>query len=563
MPNKVSYYIKKEIIVVLVATFFGISFNLSDAYSAIALGKVIDSVDPDNGLTLHKIHMILLYYALLILFVNITRFGKRYFVRLFSHRVEKRMRKLLYNHLMSMTIVDFEKENMGNLMSRCIGDVSITTDGYRKVMMETYDTGIRLAFILTMLYIYSWKITTVIVLICPIVIIIAISLKKLIHKYSSEARAYSSYMNNSTYDLIDNSILYRTYGSIDNEIRNYNLELDELKKKEIKANFFENALEPLYKIFVMLALFYIMLMGARNVNSGIWTTGLFVSYLALSIEIFRKVSRTSILINMVEKASISFERLKPYLVIDEMVDDSRKFEVGNLEVNNLNIRVGATPLINNLTFDAKPGEIVGITGRVGSGKSTLGLALTALYPYNGSIKLNGVELRDLNNKEKSKIISYLGHNPYLISDTITNNISFGHGDINDVLADVAFTKDLELMSNGYNTTIGNHGVRLSGGQGQRIALARALYKKNNLIILDDPFSASDFYTEEEIIKNIKSNYKNSIIILFSHRLRIFPLVDKVICLDGGKYNIGSHDELYRKSSLYKEIFDEQRGDNRG
>ena len=84
-----------------------------------------------------------------------------------------------------------------------------------------------------------------------------------------------------------------------------------------------------------------------------------------------------------------------------------------------------------------------------------------------------------------------------------------------------------------------------------------------MIILDDPFSASDFYTEEEIIKNIKSNYNNSIIILFSHRLRIFPLVDKVICLDGGKYNIGSHDELYRKSSLYKEIFDEQRGDNRG
>ncbi len=572
MPNKVSYYIKKEWKVVLIATIFGIFFNLSDSFSAIALGKVIDSVGLEDGsavYTLHEIYRILLFYFGLMLIVNITRFGKRYFVRLFSHKVEKRMRRVLYNHLMHMSITDFDKEDMGNLMARCIGDVTITTDGFRKAMMEIYDTGLRLTFIIVMLSIYSLKMTILTIAFCPIILIVAFSLKKLIHKYSSDARAYASYINNSTYDLIDNSILYRTYGSIDLETNIYYEELNTLRRKEIRANLFENSLEPVYRMFILIGLLVVMYFGAQNIinkteyRGGVWTVGVFTAFLTLSLELFKKTCRASILINMVEKASISFDRLKKYLIIDPETKINNKLQKGDLKVENLTISLGDKVLINNLSFEAHKGEIIGITGRVGSGKSTLGLALTALYPYSGSIKLNSVELNTLNNKEKAQEISYMGHNPYLMSDSIRHNIAFSDNDVREVLEDVSFTKDLSYMDDKYDTLIGNNGVKISGGQGQRVGLARALYNKNNLIILDDPFSASDIYTEEEIINNIKSKYKDSIIILMSHRLRIFPLVDKVICLDKGSYVIGSHEYLYEKSEVYHQIFDQQRGDNRG
>lgn len=569
MPDKVSYYLKKEIGVVIVATMFGILFNISDAFSAVALGKVIDLVSLKDGkavYSLHHTYIVLIMYFLLMMFVNITRFGKRFFVRLFGHRVEKRMRKTVYNHLMSLSISDFDKEDMGNLMARTIGDVNITTDGFRKAMMETYDTGVRLMFIIVLLSVYSWKTALITVAFCPLIIIIAILLKSLIHKLSESARNYNSYINTETYDLIDNSLLYRTYGSINNEIKDYYKDLNNLKKREVKANLFENSMEPIYRMLIMLGLIFVFYFGAKNViNSepyfrGVWSVGIFTAYLTLTLELYRKTCRASILINMVEKASISFNRLKPYLKSDPIMPINNILSKGDLVVSNLDIYAGDKHIISNLSFEAHKGEIIGITGRVGSGKSTLGLALTSLYPYNGSIKLNGVELSTLNNREKAQEISYMGHNPYLMSDTIRHNIAFSDDDVCDVLSDVSFTSDLAQMDNSYDTLIGNNGVRISGGQGQRVGLARALYKKNNLIILDDPFSASDIRTEEEIINNIKSKYKDSIIILMSHRLRIFPIVNRVICLDNGKYYIGTHTELYNSCDLYHQIFDEQRGD---
>jgi ABC-type multidrug transport system fused ATPase/permease subunit len=157
------------------------------------------------------------------------------------------------------------------------------------------------------------------------------------------------------------------------------------------------------------------------------------------------------------------------------------------------------------------------------------------------------------------MISYLGHDPQLLSDTIYNNITLGSGkDINSVLKDVCFDTDLKSMPEGQDTLVGNGGVRLSGGQQSRIALARTLINKNKIIVLDDPFSAVDMKTEEKIIKNIKNNYKNSLIILISHRLTIFSEVNQIILLHGDKTaEYGTHNELMKSSELYRTIYNLQ------
>ncbi len=153
----------------------------------------------------------------------------------------------------------------------------------------------------------------------------------------------------------------------------------------------------------------------------------------------------------------------------------------------------------------------------------------------------------------------MGHKPQLLSDSIYNNITLGiEKDISQVLKDVCLDIDLNEMPNRENTLVGNGGVRLSGGQQSRIALARALLNKNKIIILDDPFSAVDMQTEEKIIDNLRKNYNESLIILISHRLTIFRKINKILLLHNDKtFEYGDHNEFMVNSKLYQTIYNLQ------
>jgi ABC-type multidrug transport system fused ATPase/permease subunit len=276
-----------------------------------------------------------------------------------------------------------------------------------------------------------------------------------------------------------------------------------------------------------------------------------------------KSSKAAKLFNSVQKSQVSWKRIKPYLT--PYYDKNTSFHVqeneNTLMFDNLSFIYPNSRdyVINNLSFTGNKGEIVGITGPIASGKSTLGKIILGFYPYFGSIKIYNKELSDYSEFERSQMISYLGHKAELLSDTIYNNITLGNNkDIKQVLSDVCFDEDLEKMPYKEQTLVGNNGVRLSGGQQARIALARTLLNKNKIIILDDPFSAVDMKTEEKIINNLKANYKDSLIILISHRLSIFPSLDKIIFLNSDKsYFIGTHEEIFKTSNLYQTIYNLQ------
>ena len=169
---------------------------------------------------------------------------------------------------------------------------------------------------------------------------------------------------------------------------------------------------------------------------------------------------------------------------------------------------------------------------------------------------NGCELRNAADNERTGIISYLGHDPELFDDSIKNNILLGDNkDVNEYLKAVCIDKEVEAMEQGADTIIGSGGVRLSGGQAQRIALARTLCHKKPVLILDDPFSALDKNTEEQIYNNLRKMTEGSIVIILSHRLYMFPKLDKVIWLDEGSVRVGTHDELMLECMAYRQLND--------
>ena len=204
--------------------------------------------------------------------------------------------------------------------------------------------------------------------------------------------------------------------------------------------------------------------------------------------------------------------------------------------------------------------MIGITGPVACGKSTLGKVFLCEYPYDGSIKLDGRELSQLTDVERAGMIGYLGHDTELFADTIKNNILLGDdSDEKELLGKVCFDGEVAAMEAGVNTMVGTGGVRLSGGQAQRLALARTICHERPVMILDDPFSALDKNTEKQVYDNLRSMSGNKIVFLISHRLYMFPELDKIIWLENGRAEVGTHEELMRRVPEYAKLYNDQKG----
>ncbi|MCX5775370.1 MAG: ABC transporter ATP-binding protein, partial [Firmicutes bacterium] len=477
-----------------------------------------------SGSHVNQVILVAIYFMSTILLVQFARFLKRYFVRLFANRTNRSMRTISYHNIISKPIIEAEKEKYGDVMTRLVGDVDITVEGIRKVTTETFDTGVLMASYLVTLFLYDWKITGLAIIFVPVAMILAESMKTVIFKRSRAFRAQMSVVTGKTYEIAIHAILLRTHGVLDKNIDRYNDQLIDLEKKAVKANALENGMAPIYLLIASLGVIFVIYMGGNRVVDGSWTIGTFTAYLGLFVALTVKASKSGKLFNSAQKASISWQRIKPYLTpMVALATAHITSSDASIAVSHLSFEFphSAAHLVNDINFEAHKGQIIGITGPIACGKSTLGIAL---------------------------------------SDTIYNNVTLGADkDISELLKDIAFDTDLKHMPEQEQTLVGNAGVKLSGGQQARISLARALLHKNDIIILDDPFSAVDTLTETKIIENLKSHYHDSVILIISHRLTIFPRVDKVIMFDGVvKY--GTHEEMLKLSPLYKSIYELQGGE---
>ncbi|MGB7595331.1 MAG: ABC transporter ATP-binding protein [Erysipelotrichaceae bacterium] len=561
-------YWKKEKFIVFCIVVFGISCNTLVVLGPIYQGKLIDAILRKDSLD----HLVLLALTFVgvVLFVQILRYFKRFYIRRFANINIATMRLMIYNNILHKSLPELDEENIGNLMTRAISDVDLCVEGMRKFSTEVFDTGVMMLAYLISLLIYDIKITLLACLFIPIAMFLAEKLKSIIYKYSIAYRKKSSEIADKTMDAVDNSMLYRISGmEIKNNMR-FNTDLVDLQNKAVKANVLENSMQPIYKVIAMFGIVAVIYLGGLKVIGGFWTVGVFSTYIVMFIAMALNASKAARLFNSVQKSQVSWQRIKPYL--DEYIekplspDPSATSTTLVLDQLSFGYDEDSDKIVEAISLQAVSGEIIGITGPIASGKSTLGLALLGLYPYQGSIRIDGAELRDMNENQRSESISYLGHKPQLLSDTIYNNITLGKlKDITQVLSDVCFSEDMQSMPEGENTLVGNAGIRLSGGQQARIALARTLLSDSKILILDDPFSAVDMQTEEMIIGNLKAHYADRCILLISHRLAIFNRIDRILLLHGDKtYEYDTHENLMRDSSLYERIYTLQhaeRGDN--
>jgi ATP-binding cassette subfamily B multidrug efflux pump len=418
---------------------------------------------------------------------------------------------------------------------------------------------------LTMLFYYDWHLTLISCVFIPIAYFIAGRLKNRVTQYNADYKKSAGQLSSATMDRVSGAMTYRVYGCEPNQDNAYETHLSDYEKRAVAANLWENIMQPLYNIICMCGVIFVLYLGGKNVlGTGWinWDIAAFTTFLSCFAKMALKSSKAAKLFNSVQKAQVSWARIKP--LMQEYMEPSTLSDIdfstpATLTVSKLSLRWSRGPqVLHDISFYAQPGEIIGVTGSVASGKSMLGKALLGELPYEGSIRVKNREMHTLSLYERSRLLSYMGHEPELMSESISENIRLGErGEIASCLQAVCLTDEIAQMAQGADTSVGNNGIRLSGGQQARLALARTFYNARHILVLDDSFSAVDKKTEQKIFSNLRTLAADRIVILISHRLQLFSKLDHVLFLDGGTGIFSTHADLIKVNSKYAKLYNSQ------
>lgn len=567
-PNRILSYFKAEWVVLFIVTVSGLIYNVGLLAGPWFEGRMTGClIDILNGKkTFSDMLVLVAFYVAAIAVVQVCRYVKRFYVRRFANNVNRRMKGILYDSLIHKTKSELEAEGAGNVMTKAILDVDDCAEGMRKFTTEIFDTGVALAAYAGMLFYYDWRLALLCMIFPPVSYVLAEKLKVVVQKTGAAYKEQSGRLSSATLDRATNAITYRVFGCEEQRKQSYEDNLLAYEKAAIKANIWNTALVPLYRVISMASVLFILYFGSKNVlGTGwkVWNVAAFTTFLSCYSKLAVKSSRAAKLFNAVHKAQVSWKRIKPLMMPMEEPKKVPEKKPQTLEIKNLSFAYpGKREIVNDVNLTAKPGQIIGVTGPVACGKSTLGKIFLCEYPYQGSIEFGGKELSQMDAINRTGMIGYLGHDPELFNDTIENNIRMGNPmDANTFLKTVCFENEVAAMEKGIQTMVGNGGVRLSGGQGQRLALARTLAHKKPVMILDDPFSALDKTTEVEVFENVRKLASDSIVILISHRLYLFPQMDQVIWMNNGQIKVSDHETLMKTVPEYAELFLEQSSGN--
>ena len=565
-PDSIAAYFRLEWLPLTLITLSGLAYNVGLLAGPWFEGRLAQCLADILGgrETAAEMTALAAGYILVTLLVQAARFIKRFYVRRFANNINRRMKGVLYANLVRQSRGALEKQGAGELMTKAISDVDDCAEGIRKFTTEVFDTGVALAGYIVMLFAYDWRLALLCMIFPPISYICAEKMKKPVQRAGAAYKKAAAALSAATLDRAKNAVTYRICGCEDAQEARYEAALDGYERTAVRANVWQAALPPLYLAASNLSVLFILWFGAKNVlGTGwrAWDIAAFTTFLSCFMKTAVKSSKAAKLFNAVQRAEVSWKRIKPMMKTPRALEPLAVPAAQRVEVSGLSFCYdGGAPIFEGVSFSAQPGDIIGVTGPVACGKSTLGRVFLCERPYGGSVRIGGRELSELSPREAASTVGYLGHDPELWNDTVEENVRCGEaGDAMRFLALTALDGEVRAMERGLQTVVGSGGVRLSGGQAQRLALARTLAHPRPVLVLDDPFSALDRQTEDEVFARLKACAQDRVVILISHRLYHFPELKQIVFMQGGKAAVGTHEALCASVPAYRALYESQTG----
>lgn len=537
--NKIRYYFYYLWGILVPLTITGILYDSLMSFIPRIEGDAINSIKQQNTDLIIKSALIFLG---LTIFVQINRFLKRYLVRVFSNKMNYLMRNKCFNHMLSLDMAFYEQNKVGDILNKNTTDISDTCESIRKLTTEIFDTVILMIGYIVSYFLLDYKIALMSLPFVLISIIISLLLKKKVYMTTKDYKEYSSKFKDSTLNMLKNEIYFRGMGVNEKYINQYSKEVDILAKKNVKNLVYKASMESIYSSIGFIGLFFVLYFGLNNVIDGTYDIGTFTTILTTFVLIANKGAKVGKSFNAYQGLKVTWKRIKPFLEDDIEKEEEYQFNSDGLSLIDFSYSYDdfKTPTI---TYSFNKDEKIGIVGRVHTGKSTLLKSLTGLYEYDGEAKLNGIDLKDLF-KSKNQVISYCPSKESLFKDSIANNIELGRdGNIKEALNSACLT-DSQLD---INTEINPTMVNISGGQKQRLMLARSLYHQSNMYLLDNPFSSLERSMSESISNQVLD--MNGLFFIVTNDENILKKLDRIIYLNDGIAKIDTYFNLLKDDSF--------------
>ncbi|WP_425447152.1 ABC transporter ATP-binding protein [Dethiothermospora halolimnae] len=482
-----------------------------------------------------------------------------------SESIAKNMREKLYDHLQHLPYDYHVKAETGDLIQRCTSDVDTIRRFLAIQFVEIGRAIFMIGLVSAIIFSLNVKLAFIAISFTPIIFVFAVIFFNKIttsFKLADEAEGKMSTV------LQENLTAMRV-------VRAFARERYEVDKFEDKSSEYRDLVYNVIRNFAfywslsdllcLLQIGAVLVVGSYWASTGVITLGtlvLFTSYEGMLLWPVRQLGR---ILSDMGKSLVSLERISE--ILDTSIEEARKEEKkpnikGDISFKNVYFEYEENkPILKNISFDVKKGQTVAIMGQTGSGKSSLVHLLSRLYDYNrGSIKIDGIELRDINKKWIRKNVGLVLQEPFLFSKNIKENIGLAKKNVKEAevfeAARIAAVHDVIVdFEKGYDTAVGEKGVTLSGGQKQRLAIARTLVNDHPILVFDDSLSAVDTETDTAIRKALKERNKNVTTFIISHRVSTLSEADMIIVLDKGRLvQQGTHEELITKEGLYKRVW---------
>ena len=524
-----------------------------------------------DGIFIDKDERLLVALPLALLAVSVVKaffsYGQTYLTSYVGNRVIADIRQALFQHLMRLPVGYHDENTSGRLVSRVVNDVSLMANAVSNVLKDIFQHSLTFLVMLGVIFYQNWKLASLSIVVIPLSVVTMSRMGRRLRALAAKGQERMGDMSSTIQETLSGIRMVKAFKREDAEAKRFAVSNQAFLGTTLKANQVWSIGSSHMEVIGVVGVAVIIWYGGYLVIHEALTPGAFFSFLTAMFMAFTPIRKLAGSNNLIQQALAAAERVYEVLDLPTEQDQDRgtvdcQGISREIEFRNVSLSYGgeAAAALSGVDLVVRAGEMVALVGSSGSGKSTLVSLLPRFYqPTGGQIMLDGAPLESYSLASLRARIGIVSQDVVLFDDSVTNNIAFGRPGASAVeieqAAKLAYAHDfISRLPDGYQTTIGERGVKLSGGERQRVAIARAILRDPPLLILDEATSALDTESERIVQLALANLMKNRTTVVIAHRLSTVQNADRIVVLDRGRVaETGTHEELLRHNGVYRRL----------